>query len=309
MSRTSLSTFVWSPFVANWIASSNEVQPVSRQQRPRKVPPPKLYYRMDNAIRFSRLHFCAPADLPCTRYPFVVCRAVNGQHRNTASNVHQYEWIGLRKVVSLLLTWSATRAVINATAPRPTTRHTLTQFYWHFQSNSIQWDCVSRQTESLWWAHPIHRISPNSCLPPVRGNIELHTLVALHGDPNSQCPRILTSLKFCSNLNAPPPVAHTVVTNSAMPLDFASDRKLFISDVGNRMKCSEPRLPRMCTSSIWIRICVAKSINSVHPAPESRKNLPANVCLGGQFCRRRNFSWDTDECFAGFRLPDLVHRE
>lgn len=170
MSRTSLSTFVWSPFVANWIASSNEVQPVSRQQRPRKVPPPKLFDRTDNAIRYSYLPFCATEYLPCARYPFVVCRAVNGQHRNAASNVHQYEWIGLREVVSLLLARSKLIKMINGPALFFTQCRTLTQFCWHFQSNNILWDCVSRQTESLWWAHPIHRILPNSCSLPVSEN-------------------------------------------------------------------------------------------------------------------------------------------
>lgn len=42
ISRTNLSTRVLSPPVANSIASSNELQPVSRQHRPRNVPPPKL---------------------------------------------------------------------------------------------------------------------------------------------------------------------------------------------------------------------------------------------------------------------------
>uniref|UniRef100_A0A8W7PI69 Uncharacterized protein n=1 Tax=Anopheles coluzzii TaxID=1518534 RepID=A0A8W7PI69_ANOCL len=60
--------------------------------------------------------------------------------------------------------------------------------------------------------------------------------------------------KSSSNLNAPPPVAQTVVTSWAMPFDLASFRKLSISDVGKRMKWSEPRRPRITTSSIcrWL---------------------------------------------------------
>lgn len=50
----------------------------------------------------------------------------------------------------------------------------------------------------------------------------------------------LTLLKLSSNLYAPPPVALTVVTRVAMPLDLASARKFPISLVGKRMKCSVP---------------------------------------------------------------------
>lgn len=60
-----------------------------------------------------------------------------------------------------------------------------------------------------------------------------------------------TSLNLFSNLKAPPPVAQTVVTSSAMPLALASEMKLNISDVGKRIKCSDPRRPRIVTSSIW----------------------------------------------------------
>lgn len=68
------------------------------------------FIEWENAIRlfsFVIRHLASVADLPCARYPFVVCRTVNGQHRHAAANVHQYEWIGLREIVSLLLTWSA----------------------------------------------------------------------------------------------------------------------------------------------------------------------------------------------------------
>uniref|UniRef100_A0A182J1V7 Uncharacterized protein n=1 Tax=Anopheles atroparvus TaxID=41427 RepID=A0A182J1V7_ANOAO len=66
---------------------------------------------------------------------------------------------------------------------------------------------------------------------------------------------MLTSMrKSSSNLYAPPPVAQIVVTSCAIPFDLASRRKLSISEVGKRMKCSEPRRPRITTSSIcrWL---------------------------------------------------------
>lgn len=61
----------------------------------------------------------------------------------------------------------------------------------------------------------------------------------------------LTCRNSFSNLNAPPPVAQTVVTNSAMPFCLANSRKLLMSVVWKRMKCSEPRRLRISTLSIW----------------------------------------------------------
>lgn len=60
-----------------------------------------------------------------------------------------------------------------------------------------------------------------------------------------------TLRKLSSNLYAPPPVALTVVTRAAMPLDLASARKFPISQVGKRMKCRVPLRCRIMTLSIY----------------------------------------------------------
>lgn len=55
MSRTSLSTLVLSPRDAISRASSKVVQPVRRQQRPKKVPPPRLIKNKQHSITILRI--------------------------------------------------------------------------------------------------------------------------------------------------------------------------------------------------------------------------------------------------------------
>lgn len=125
---------------------------------------------------------------------------------------------------------------------------------------------------------------------------------------------VRTSLKFCSNLNAPPPVAHTVVTNCAIPFDLANWRKLPISDVGNRMKCNEPRRPRIWTSSIctiWHgnKQKLSKASFFFFCFQNSRAIIsPVNVCLDGRFCHMLNFLLNIVEYFAMFPPLDRVQR-
>lgn len=59
-------------------------------------------------------------------------------------------------------------------------------------------------------------------------------------------------------MNAPPPVAQTVDTLAAIPFFLDSSKKLFISLVGNLMKCNVPILLQIFTLSICEQTPIVK---------------------------------------------------
>lgn len=114
---------------------------------------------------------------------------------------------------------------------------------WDWPNNSTLKDSVRRRTANPSTANRTRRISPTSCWPPVIHRVTNKSLFL----------GWFTLRKSSSNLYAPPPVAQTVVTRLAIPLDLARAKKFTISLDGNRMKCKVPFLPRMYTSSIYQR--------------------------------------------------------